>query len=403
MKALIFSTGSLGDLLPFVGMGRELQRRGHQVTLFGNGYYDAFAERAGLDFQPLYSADEYRSLIQRDWSGLSGVKLWAGHVLSSVLPVERLVRSHAVPGETVVISLGWMLGTRIARELLDIRLVTIHMQPEPLGTLLVGRGWLQDVRRAVRRLAYGAMADAVFARKLNALRRELGLGPVRRVVTEWWNSPDLVVGMFPDWFQAPAPDWPAQTFLPGFALYEPVQAFEEEPDLEAFLSAGEPPVVFGQGSWIQGAEDYFRSSVAAAQALGLRAILLTPHVEQVPSHLPGDMLHLKFVPYSRVLPRSAAFVHHGGTGSLASGLAAGIPQLVCPRVGDQPANARRLTRLGVAESIAPRHYKAAAVRAALERLLSSPSVAAACARFAEASRTMHTFARIADRVEGLYP
>jgi UDP:flavonoid glycosyltransferase YjiC (YdhE family) len=245
------------------------------------------------------------------------------------------------------------------------------------------------------------MSDAVLARKLNTLRRELGLSPVRRVVTEWWNSPDLVVGMFPDWFQPPAPDWPAQTFLPGFALYEPEQEFEEEPELEAFLDAGEPPVVFGQGSWIQGAEEYFRSSVAAAQALGLRAILLTPHVEQVPSKLPEGMLHLKFVPYSRVLPRSAAIVHHGGTGSLASGLAAGIPQLVCPRVGDQPANAQRLTRLGVAESVAPRRYTSATVGAALQRLLSSPTVADACVRFAETSRTMRTFPRIADRVEGL--
>ncbi|MGD8310405.1 MAG: glycosyltransferase, partial [Chromatiales bacterium] len=73
MKVLIFSTGSLGDLLPFVGLGRELRDRGHQVTLFGNGYYGQFAEQVGVDFQPLYSADEYRNLIQRDWSGLKGV------------------------------------------------------------------------------------------------------------------------------------------------------------------------------------------------------------------------------------------------------------------------------------------------------------------------------------------
>jgi UDP:flavonoid glycosyltransferase YjiC (YdhE family) len=402
MRVLIFSTGSLGDFLPFVGIGRELQQRGHEVTLFGNGFYRRYAEQAALDFQALYSADHYQRSMDRNWSGLSGVRLWVEHTLSLVTPVEQLIRARAVAGETVVISVGWMLGARIAREMLDIRLVTVHLQVEALGTLLAGEGPLQRARRAIRRSVFAAMSDALFARRLNAMRKTLGLSPVRRVVTQWWNSPDLVIGMFPEWFQPPAPDWPDRTFLAGFALYEPDRVFEGEGELQAFLEAGEAPLVFAQGSWVSDAAGYFRTSIDAAQALGRRAILLTSRPGDVPSSLPPGVLHMKFVPYSRLLPYAAAMIHHGGIGSLAAAVQAGIPQLICPRAGDQLPNARRLKRLGLAETIASRHYRTDRVCAALERLLSSPSVAAACAGFSRVSAAVGTFERIADRVEGLF-
>jgi len=204
--------------------------------------------------------------MARDWSGQAGVRNWADHSLSLVAPVERLILSGAVPGETVVISLGWILS--------------------------------------------------------------------------------------------------------------------------AYRSGG--------------AADFFQNSVVAAESLGRRAILLTPNLDQVPAKLPPGIVHMGFVSHWRLLPRSAAVVHHGGTGSLAAGLEAGAPQLICRDVGDESSNARRLLRLGVAESIAPRNYRPDAARAALERLLTSPRVAAACARFSEGCCKVKTLKRIADQVEMLW-
>ena len=113
------------------------------------------------------------------------------------------------------------------------------------------------------------------------------------------------------------------------------------------------------GSAMRHAQEFFAESVAACQRLGRRGLLLTRFAEQVPTDLPETIRHLEYVPFSRVLPRAAALVHHGGIGTTAQALAAGIPQLVMPLAHDQPDNAARLERLGVGRTIAPRRYRAA--------------------------------------------
>jgi UDP:flavonoid glycosyltransferase YjiC (YdhE family) len=85
-----------------------------------------------------------------------------------------------------------------------------------------------------------------------------------------------------------------------------------------------------------------------------------------------------FVPFSRLFPRAAAVVHHGGIGTSAQGLAAGVPQLVMPLAHDQHDNAARLERLGVGRSLLPKKFRAPAVAARLDRLLRSQSVAEQC-------------------------
>jgi len=96
--------------------------------------------------------------------------------------------------------------------------------------------------------------------------------------------------------------------------------------------------------------------------------------------LPPHALHAAYAPFSRVLPRAAAVVHHGGIGTCAQGLAAGIPQLLMPMAFDQPDNAMRLRRLGVGDWVVPRRFTASRVARSLEQLLADETVAGACRR-----------------------
>jgi rhamnosyltransferase subunit B len=107
----------------------------------------------------------------------------------------------------------------------------------------------------------------------------------------------------------------------------------------------------------------FERALAACDALGLRAVIVTPYRDQLPATLPASAMHVNYAPFELLLPHLAALVHHGGIGTSAQCLAAGVPHLITPWAHDQFDNAARLRRLGVAESIAPLAKASAWIRA----------------------------------------
>jgi rhamnosyltransferase subunit B len=173
-----------------------------------------------------------------------------------------------------------------------------------------------------------------------------------------------------------------------------------DPELEAFLAEGSPPVVATPGTANRHATDFFAAVAAALGKLGRRGLFLTGYPEQLPS-LPGTILARRYVPFSSVLPRAAALVHHGGIGTTAQGLAAGIPQLIMPMGFDQPDNALRATRLGVGRWLAPGRFTVERVTEALDDLLGSPEVARAAAEYRERLGRENGIKVVCDVVEGL--
>jgi UDP:flavonoid glycosyltransferase YjiC (YdhE family) len=151
------------------------------------------------------------------------------------------------------------------------------------------------------------------------------------------------------------------------------------------------------------ARRFFESSAAACARLRRRGILLTRHLDHVPARLPGGVIHVPFAPFSQLLPRCAAFVHHGGIGSCAQALAAGARQLVMPFTHDQPDNAERLKKLGVAETISATDYDEFTASAALKRVLRDDRLGARCARMRERTRDAHAIDRACDLIEELAP
>jgi rhamnosyltransferase subunit B len=141
--------------------------------------------------------------------------------------------------------------------------------------------------------------------------------------------------------------------------------------------------VFTPGSAMMHGQNFFAAGVEACRILGRRGILLTRHSEHVPGNLPDGVIHAPYAPFSQLLPRSAALVHHGGIGSTAQAMACGVPQLMMPMGFDQPDNARRIRRLGVGDALAPKKFKGRAVAGVLGRLIGSAGVAESCKRVAE--------------------
>jgi UDP:flavonoid glycosyltransferase YjiC (YdhE family) len=393
-RFLITALGSYGDVHPMVGLGAALAQRGHHVKIVTNPYFEDVVAGAGLELVPLGSREEYIRLSQhRDlWHPVRGPRLVLTHASARMLrPLYDLLVHQYVADETVFCAHGLDLASRVAGEKLGAPVASIIFAPGLLWTLydsprLKGALLGPRVPRWLKREQFWA-ADVLFVQplvggELNRLRRELGLAPVRRVFSRWLFDTDLILGLFPDWFGPRQPDWPANTRTVGFPLWDSPADAELSSEVREFLAAGPPPIAFSPGSANRAAHQFFEAAVEACDRLGCRGILLTKYDHQLPARLPDSVRHFGFVPMSKLLPHTAALVHHGGIGSCAQGLAAGVPHVVQPMSYDQFDNSRRLVRLGVAAEIPVRQFRGRAVADALAPLMDSPAVEARCRELA---------------------
>jgi UDP:flavonoid glycosyltransferase YjiC (YdhE family) len=189
--------------------------------------------------------------------------------------------------------------------------------------------------------------------------------------------------------------------LAGFPRFDALEEPSNLYEVEDCLADGNQPLVFSHFSLLEPKPDYFTTAVEVARQLGRRAVLLSVRTERPPVALPDGVRHFGYVPLSRLLPRAAALVHHGGIGTLSLALAAGIPQVAVPRFLDQPDNSRRLARLGAAAVIRPRQYRAGALAAKLKGLLDSAEVRDRCRHYAELSRRDDCYGTASAALEGL--
>jgi rhamnosyltransferase subunit B len=208
------------------------------------------------------------------------------------------------------------------------------------------------------------------------LREELGLPPGDDPIFDAKFSNDLVLALFSAAIGEPQPDWPASTRTTGFLFYDgDAGKMDLAPELEAFLQAGPPPLVFTLGSAaVLDAGDFYEQSALAAEQVGERAVLLVGNdPRNLPAHrVPDSICIAEYAPYSRLFPRASLIIHQGGVGTTAQALRAGKPMLVMPYSHDQPDNARRVRRLGVAKVIQRRRYRGDAVASLIGEMLAEP-------------------------------
>lgn len=397
MKILISALGSAGDVHPMVGLAVRLKQLGHEVAVLTNPYFGELVERVGLELIPLGTVEDFQASINNPnlWHPQKGIFIVMREgVLPSLPMIYSAIAERYVPGETIVVAHSLDFAARIAQEKLGVPVATVHLAPgvfrsvirPPYLPPLYMPSWLPKPLKRMQFRMVDKVVDYLLAGGINQLRREVGLPRVRRVMDQWWYSPQRVIGLFPNWFGPPQADWPPQTRVVGFPLWDERGVTELPPDLEEFLSAGDPPVIFTPGSAMAHGHMFFHVAIEACQKLGRRAILLTRQTEQIPDDLPVGIRHYPFIPFSQVLPHAAALVHHGGIGTLAQGLSAGIPQLIMPMAFDQHDNARRLKELGVGLSIPRPQFRTPAVTAALQTLLTTEGISAQCRAMAERVR-----------------
>lgn len=214
-----------------------------------------------------------------------------------------------------------------------------------------------------------------WAEPWHRFRAEINLPPTsENPLFEGLYSPSLVLAMFSPIFAGKQPDWPPQTLVSGFPFGDDFSQVGMSPELVRFLDAGPPPIVFTLGSSaILDAGQFFEQSVAAAQQLGRRSVLIIGRDGgNRPASLPDGVITCDYVPFSELFPRAAAIVHPGGIGTTGLAMRSGRPMLVVPRAHDQFDNSARVTRLGIARTISRNQYRPSRVATELQHLLDNP-------------------------------
>lgn len=393
----IATFGSLGDLYPYVAIAKELRTRGYRVVLAASSpLYSYIIESEGIEFlavRPsgainLEQDGEFIGLLSYSQQSLDyGISyLIAPHLratyhdlIAAVGEADLVITHHLAFAATVAAE---KTGTpRVSTVLSPASLMSVYDAPSlALAT--------SAYERAMTLVANDAMYRSFrwqaryWSAAVRHLRAELGLPPSGDPFFEGQHSPDLVLGLFSQLLAKPQPDWPPQTKITGFPLYNYQQQQGLSPELEKFLQAGPPSIVFTLGSlvvWTQG--NFYLEGAIAAHQLGYRAILLMGNAADniPPNYLPEEAIAVDYAPHSALFPRAAAIVHHGGVGTTAQALRSGRPMLVVPCAYDQPDNAARLVRLGVARTIDRQHCTADRIAAELKHLLFDPTYAARAA------------------------
>lgn len=396
MDVLIFTLGSLGDIHPFVGLGQALTARGHRVTLGANSAFRDLILAAGLEHEEVGTRAELDETFADDrfWHPNVGYRQVVDRIIMPAMRRQFEIVAGRRSERTVVVASTVSLGARIARDKLGVPVLGAHVQPMVIWSEyrspVVGGLWLGDgVPRALKRWQY-RLAESLTVRRwmlrpVNRFRAEIGL-PRLRSMDELLHAPDGVLALFPEWFAPRQPDWPAQTRFVGFPLWDASREMGLDPRLETFLDAGDPPIAFTLSTTDWLAPEFYRAAVDACRALSCRGILLTRDRVAVPDPLPPEILRVDFAPFRPLLPRVRALVHHGGLGTGAQALAAGIPQVTRPACFDQPDNAERLERLGTSRTLSCRELDGPRLAAALVEM-GSPAVRRRCREIARRLRT----------------
>lgn len=394
MKVLLPTLGSAGDVHPFLAIGRAMQARGHDVELMTNPVFANMVQQAGLAFHPVGAQQHYTDAFnsRKLWHPVDGLGvLWRRMARHVIEPVYRRIAQQAenATGTTcVVMAPPLMFGARLANEKLKVPLLTAYSAATMLRSCedpLTMAHWRVPawVPRPVRAAAWQALdrfkLEPMVAADIGQARLSLGLPVLNQsVFGQWMHSPTAGVTLFPDWFAAAPRDWPQHVRQAGFPLYDGDGTAGLDAGLSRFLDAGEAPIVFTPGSAMGHGHAFFRAAVRSCAALGRRGVLLTNDAAQLPAEWPSTVHHSAYAPFSLLLPRASALVHHGGIGTCAQALRAALPQLVTPMGFDQFDNAMRLERLEVGVSLQRSDSSFDGMTPALRELLKSPKVAAAC-------------------------
>ena len=348
MNITILTYGSRGDVQPFLALAVGLQKAGHTVKLAAPHRFADFVSKREVSFVPLAGDPEVISerLNVAGANPIGMVRSISDYVFSIGDQVVRQAFAACDAADLIIHSFLFTTGGHsLARKLNipDISVQTfpifahtrvfppVSMPGLPPGILSYFGHWLHTqifwhggnlgFRKLRKRLPDTFDLDLYWPFAQNGTRIKT----------------PLILACSPTVIPRPD-DWSApHIHIPGYFFLDELDSYQPPSELADFLSAGKPPVCVTFGSTIhKNPRHIYRVVLAALEKTGNRAILLSGWSDLKNFHLPENIFFTEAVPHDWLLPQCKALIHHGGAGTTAAGLRAGVPTIIVPSAADQP-------------------------------------------------------------------
>jgi len=420
LRIVLSNIGTYGDTNPLIALALELRRRGHVPVMALPEVYRPKIAPLGLEFHAIRPDIDPTNNVLVEM--VYDIKHGTEHGLRNFLfPALRQTYDDLLDAATKPVRADLMLlgelnyAGPIVAEVTGIPWASYVLAPlsffsafdppvlPPYPRLARADKKVPGFGRVIKRVA--RFVSRKWPEPIYALRQELGLPRGTNPLFDAKHSPYLVLALFSRVLGVEQKDWPPNTLITGFAYYDADAGNAKlPPHLEQFVASGEPPIVFTLGSAaVLAAGDFYEVSAKALMDLGLRGVLLigTDPRNQPKQKLPNSICVAEYAPYSKLFPRASLVVHQGGVGTTAQCLSAGRPMLIMPYSHDQPDNARRMKRLGVANVIQKASYTPKKVTRKLRNMIGDPTLAGKAAAIAERLRGEDGVKTACDALEAL--
>ena len=362
---VLLASGTRGDVQPFLALALGLQEAGIPAVIAAASRFRSLVEDRGVGFAPLKGnpsdlmaagADSMAASVS---GGIARGIVSTARFLRRAQEEYRLMLESAAaacrPARAILAGLSSTWGLSIGQAL---RVPCVFCMLQPFGRTHEFPSALLPVRfslgRSYNSLTYRVLEQAMWQpwrRTTNAWRRRTLHLPSLSFAGPWR---ELYASRFPCLYGfspavAPPPgDWPADHIVTGFWYLDGQRGWSPPPALERFLSSGDPPIFVGFGSMGMSRGGFHRVIERALGSARLRAIVSSggpgAHLSLVDGArrfaVPGD------VPHAWLFPRVSTVVHHGGAGTTAEGVRAGVPSIIFPVAADQYFWAERIAALG---------------------------------------------------------
>jgi UDP:flavonoid glycosyltransferase YjiC (YdhE family) len=364
MHFTILALGSRGDVQPYVALGTALLDRSHSVRIVTFENFEVLVRGQGLDFHPV-KGDAQALLNTMPGMGLMESGQNPFRMMRAIMQtfgrlIDDYIESFSanVLRETDAI-INQLPGALFGRDLAEalrvphviaavIPLVPTRAFPLPL---LATHSW----GAIPNRLSYTFAQRLVwqgFRSGVNRFRKKLGLKSTS-FAAYFQRQSDPVINGFSPRVVPPPSDWGAHVHTTGYWLLNE-GGWQPPDDLVRFLDSGGPPIFVGFGSMpMRDPQATTNIILEAVQQVGVRCVLSSGWGKLGEASLPESIFRLDYAPYTWLLPKMAAVVHHGGSGTTGFGLRAGVPSLIVNFGADQPYWGKRIADLGVGPQPVP--------------------------------------------------
>jgi len=355
-RIAIAAFGTLGDVFPIVGLAAALAKHCDLTVVTSALYTDYFKAAACRVVEVLDAEEHGKAMEGLDLSSRGGVRRYLSNYLVASLSasIAELLEIDRRDPVDAFLGTGFINGAQWAAEILGKPYIRISLAPwSDKEVMLDEMGSRNRAAHATRMLVARAtlglsglyLYQAFVNRYLNPVRRKFGLQ--KYGTTDLFTRPHaaLRIALYPTSLVLPTSgNWPPITFT-SFPLSDPSDEKIVRQTRDALGRCRQKPLVFVTGSGVTDILRDVQYAYSLCSLLGVPGIFVHSKVAQLGKRAYANLSLLDFADLSCLLPHALLIVHHGGIGTIAQSLRAGIPQLVRPLAFDQADNARRIARL----------------------------------------------------------